>query len=516
MVHARVTGRGATAAGARAARRHAHRRPLRVAAKAVAEPTPLTNNKDERLVISQEELPDARVRCTVTVPEDVCMEAHAYVMKELAQVIKLNGFSGKRQPPTQLLINNCGKEEVQSALCERLLTTTIAEALSGVAERAIADTEMIETSREELLGNWRGDLLKPTGDITYAVLVDVQPEPVWKGEYTGMKVKVVVPTSEDDSYDRECAEAELQKKLRDMATLRVAFGKALTEGDVAILDMKAERVGETGGAAADKILEAASEGFRLDTAGGAETLPGLLGNILGMEVNESREFELEFPDTWAQETLRGVTAKFEVKLRELFLREMPDETQEGLPSQLVPGCNSMDEVRAALLEEQAEKTKGAKDQAEVDAIVAAMGECVDLAVPQALVREQGYEMYASRLLEAQMQGNLSREAMEQMTSEAMMNNYVKANTDLITRIVRNQLAVSALFKKEGMSLDPDEVEKEVEAASMQFKQAGQDYDADRVREQATDILETAKVIEFLKANNDVEYSYEPPPVTIGM
>ena len=55
-----------------------------------------------------------------------------------------------------------------------------------------------------------------------------------------------------------------------------------------------------------------SPGFQLDTEEGAFLLPGFVEAVLGLEAGQSKSFDLVFPETWQQESLRGVKARFSV------------------------------------------------------------------------------------------------------------------------------------------------------------------------------------------------------------
>lgn len=56
----------------------------------------------------------------------------------------------------------------------------------------------------------------------------------------------------------------------------------------------------------------ATVGFRLDTDEGGSFLPGFVEALIGIQNDESRSFDLTFPPTWEQESLRGLQARFTV------------------------------------------------------------------------------------------------------------------------------------------------------------------------------------------------------------
>ena len=53
-------------------------------------------------------------------------------------------------------------------------------------------------------------------------------------------------------------------------------------------------------------------GFHFDTEDGDKVISGFLDSIIGIQRGETKSFELVFPESWKQENLRGVHAKFTV------------------------------------------------------------------------------------------------------------------------------------------------------------------------------------------------------------
>lgn len=56
-------------------------------------------------------------------------------------------------------------------------------------------------------------------------------------------------------------------------------------------------------------------GFQLDTDEGASFLPGFVDAVIGIENGETKNFDLTFPQTWEQESLRGLQARFTVSTK---------------------------------------------------------------------------------------------------------------------------------------------------------------------------------------------------------
>lgn len=61
----------------------------------------------------------------------------------------------------------------------------------------------------------------------------------------------------------------------------------------------------------------ATVGFQLDTDEGGSFLPGFVEAVIGIQNGETRNFDLTFPQTWEQESLRGLQARFTVSAKSL-------------------------------------------------------------------------------------------------------------------------------------------------------------------------------------------------------
>jgi len=152
----------------------------------------------------------------------------------------------------------------------------------------------------------------------------------------------------DDATAQYDADKFWNDALKDQSTLRVVTDRGLVSGDAAVVDIEAVRVNDDGtdGAALQGMQQKA---FQLDTDGGNIKLPGLLENIVGMEVGDKKSFEIVFPGDWPQEYVRNVKAKFTVTVSELFGREFPKET-DALAEKIFPGSTSIADAKAKILD----------------------------------------------------------------------------------------------------------------------------------------------------------------------
>jgi trigger factor len=130
---------------------------------------------------------------------------------------------------------------------------------------------------------------------------------------------------------------------------------------------------------------------------------------------------------------------------------------------------------------------------------------MDVEIPHSLLEEQGRQMYAAKLIELQASMKLSKEQVVSLSSQEMVQNFLISQKHRISDSVKQTLAVAEIFKLEDLKVSKEELETEVENAIAEFKRYNQEYDEERVKEQAQELLEGQKVLDWLKEHAEITY-----------
>ncbi|KAL0320836.1 UNVERIFIED_CONTAM: Trigger factor-like protein TIG, Chloroplastic [Sesamum radiatum] len=397
--------------------------------------------------------PNSRVRLSVEVPAAVCDDCYRTVIKEFTKRSKVPGFRPGKNVPESILIGLWGKENVKKATIESILKRTLPHAMSSVSGRALEDSVRISTKFPEMESTYSS-----MKSLRYDVIVDVVPEVKWIPEDGYKNLKIVVEI--DKEIDAQtAAEQELRRRHKALGALRIVTDRGLQVGDVAILDISATTI-EQDESAAQSIPSAESKGscvmlmlsltrFQFDTEDGDKVLPDFLDSIIGIKRGETKSFPYTFPDSWKQEDLRGVRAQFTVK-----------ET---------------------LLQKFLEVEQTAKEQATDNAILDQLHKMVEVDIPPSLFEEQGRQLYGAQLLQIQANMKLNEQQLASLSSPKAVKEYLENQKDNITNIIKQNLAVGDIFKRENLQILTDELVKEVENSISEFKRHNQDYDEGRVK-----------------------------------
>ncbi|KAI4307948.1 hypothetical protein L6164_031072 [Bauhinia variegata] len=460
----------------------------------------LGTEKDQlpaELKVTETEEPNSRVRLQVEVPPLVCEDCYEMVIAEFTKQSKVPGFRPRKKVPESILVNHVGKKNVQKATVESILRRTLSHAMTSVTGRALQESVRIVTKFSEM-----EETYSSLGYLRYEVIVDVAPEIKWIPENGYKNLKIVVEIDSEIDAQR-ASEEQLRRRLKSIGSLRVVTDRGLEIGDLVVIDISATKIDQDESNMED-IPSAQSQGFHFDTEDGDKVLPGFVDAIIGIRPGDTRSFPLVFPETWTQESLRGVHAQFTVECKELFYRDLP-ELDDSIADKLVPGCTTVDQVKEILLQRCLEVEQTAREEATDNTILDVLSKMVEVDIPRSLFEEQGRQLYGANLLEIQAKMKLNEQQLASLSSPKAVSEYLEYQKDNITNLIKQNLAVVDIYRRENLQFSTEDLVKEVENSIAEFKRHNQQYDEERVKQQVQEILEAAKVLEWLKEHAEIQY-----------
>jgi trigger factor len=377
------------------------------------------------------ELPESRVRVEAEVPPDEVQKRLNQTAQSLGSELRIPGFRKGKVPPP-VVIRRIGREAV--------LEETIRSALGRWYVAAIDDAGIAP------IGDPKLDLGEPPQEgqpLTFSIEIGVRPK-AELGEYKGVEVERRDPKVEDEQIDAEVE--QLRERLARLDTV----DEAAENGDFVVMDYRGSIAGEggereffEGGEGRDQLLE----------LGSGRLIPGFEEQLTGASAGEERTVEVAFPADYPAPNLAGKDAVFEVTVKEVKRKNLPELDDEFAVE--AAGFDSLDELRADIrkrLEEGEEKQIDTEfRQAALDAAVA--NATVD--VPEQLVADRAREVFEQTMHSLSHQG-ISKDAylrIAQKTEEELLE---EAKPDA-EQALRREAVLTAIVAAEGIEVSDDEV-----------------------------------------------------------
>lgn len=288
--------------------------------------------------------------------------------------------------------------------------------------------------------------------VVFIAEVTVKPE-VELGEYKGIEVeKVEYNVTEED------IEKEIKNIQERNARIIEVEDRAAKEGDILTIDYKGSIDGEQfeGGTAENQNLEIGSGRF----------IPGFEDQLIGKNKDEEVEVKVTFPEDYQAEDLAGKEATFEVKIHEIKEKELPELDDEFAKD--VSEFDTLDELKndtKQKLEEQSENKEKAENE---NNVVEKVVENAEIDVPEAMVERQIDNEVNDFSYRLQFQG-LNIDKYFELTNTTMedLREQMKENAE---KVVKTDLVLETIGKKEGIEATDEEVEEEMEKMAKQYNQ----------------------------------------------
>lgn len=293
-------------------------------------------------------------RLSASIPQQTVRGEMVARLKKIGRTAKIAGFRlGKA--PLNLIEKHYGAEVHQEVLGEALQRSFAAE---------------VEANKLQVAGQPSYEVTAFTADaVEYNATFEVYPE-VTVGDLSAQAVNRTV-------YDLGDADVENTiLTLRKQRTMFVEVQRAAQEQDQVTLDFSGtlEGVVFAGGEAKDYPVQ----------LGQGRMLPEFEAAVLGMNVGESKSFDMTFPEDYHGKDVAGKQVTFTVKLNKVEEPQLPELTADfvksiGIEDGDVSKLNG--EIRVNLQRELSRRLKFINKKAAMDALLAV----TPLDVPKAVV-----------------------------------------------------------------------------------------------------------------------------------
>jgi trigger factor len=287
------------------------------------------------------------------------------VFRDLRKTARIKGFRPGKAPRS--ILEKQFAEHARGEVLQQLVQQTLFYAIEQ-ADLDIVTEPRLEPDEAPLQG----------ASYQYHATVEIRPQVELK-QVEGLKVDAPeLPEPDEDPIERHLE----QLRERQAEVVEEAEGVAAARAHVAVIDFRGTIDGEAfeGGSGEEVPFE----------IGADRAIPGFEDELIGLQVGDEKAFEVDFPEDYPAEEVAGKRARFEVTLKELKRRELPELDDEFAKD--VSDFESLEDLRADLRRRVEEGREQERKRLLRQSVIRAAIEANPFPVPASLVHQQLHSM----------------------------------------------------------------------------------------------------------------------------
>ncbi len=362
----------------------------------------------------------------IEIPADVVRREVEKVTNHFRRVARIPGF--RPGHARTALIRQHFRADIQNEVAQSLIPRFF-------------DTAVKEQNLT-VVGRPRFDDLKFEDDqpLTCKATFEVVPE-FELGEYKGLEVD-----EEPATIDEAAVDAALENIRERAATFEVVTDRPAADGDYVYVSYEGRNVKDS----AKAPIEARDAVVHL---GGEGTVAAFTENLRGVNPGETREFEVSYPDDFAQESLAGQTVRYRTEVQSIKKKVVPP-----LDDDLAKSVSESETLAALRAEVRTSLETDRKRQVENAAQKKLLGRLIeqhDFKAPEALVEAQ-----LDRKLE-RIVTQLMAQGIDPRKTEVDWRKVREESRPEAEKEVRGSLILGKIAKAESIEVSDEEVDEMV-------------------------------------------------------
>ena len=381
---------------------------------------------------SVDELEDSKVKITVEVDESTVDEAIDVAFKKIAKDIKLPGFRPGRVP-RKVLEAKFGQDYARSEALNELVGANYRSAVISHEVDTIDQPEVTITAGEE------------SGPLSFEAVVAVRPEI----QISGYKeLTVTIPPLE---ATKEEIDGQIDT-LREQASERNDVSRPVISGDYVTIDLSGSQDGEP-----EESLTAEDFTYEVGSGFVVETIDE---SLLGAKIGEIVEFEGDHPNE------EGAILSFRALIKQIEEKTLPELT-DAFIAELTEF-----ETVALLTEDTKIRIEESKKLQASNLLIEQIGtELAELTAedpPETLVQEQIQQQLQEMAMRMAQQGMQFEQFLEATGQD--IDSLAENMKEPAERVVKIDLALRAVAKAEGITVEESDVNEEITKLAEHFNQ----------------------------------------------
>jgi len=356
------------------------------------------------------------------------------------------------------------------------------------AEKAIRDIwpKTAEEQQIDGVGSPKVEITKiaPDNNLEFKVTVDTMPKIVLPD------LKTIIEPLGKEKVSSKVEKKEIEDSLQWLADSRATTAKVergAENGDLVNVNFKTFSEGK-------ELEESQSDNYPL-ILGKGHFLDGFEKAIIGLKAGEEKNFSVVAPADYWEETLRGKTLDFQVKMNEVMERKLPEVNDEF--AKTLGQFENIESLKKSI----EDGIQGEKDRAEGERIrgliLKNIADKVTVDLPDSLVNGELQAMLHDLKHQCEDHGlsfedylKQVKKTEEEITKDLRENAATKAKADLILRTVS---------KEQKFAANEDEVNVAVTEVLRSLGEETSELNSDEIKLYAKEMVIRRKTWEYLES-----------------
>ena len=424
-----------------------------------------------------ESLEKSSVKLTITVGKDDAQKEYDTLLTKYAKTAQIKGFRRGKVPPA-ILEQKFG-ESIRGEASMNIIENSLKEALETVEEKPLQfEPPNLEDDVELELGK----------DFTFTVTYDHYPE-IKIATYKGVEIEEQSVTIGAEDISRELEALQEQNSV----VLDKNDGGVENENIVTINFVE---IGEDG----EEVTGTSREDFAF-TVGSGYNRYKIDDELVGMDRDEEKIIQKEYPEDFEDADLAGKSVKLKVKVTQIKAKQLP-ELDDELAQDVSDEYKTMDDLKKAIRKRLRETADQHIRRANIESVLEKIRENTKIDLPESMVRaelEASWSNFIARsgLKEEQLERVL---AQQERTRQDLCEEWrPSAETSIATRLILN-----TILEEEKIEVPEEELEKEIaesaERSNMTVEQARQNFEQNNMIDYFRSQLLDRKMYDMLLEN----------------
>ena len=356
---------------------------------------------------------------------------------KVSEEVKIQGFRPGKVP-YEILKSKVGEMAILEQAARIAIDKTIGQAIKDQIVEQLVGQPQINITK-----------LAPNNPLEYKVIITIMPECKLQ-DYKNIEVKKTKVEVKDDEVEKIISE------LRESRCIEKISETAVNQGDKAIVDIKMF---------IDKVpVESGNSKGVAVIIGKDYIVPGFSNKLINAKRGDDLEFSLPYPTNFHQTHLAGKLVDFQVKVAEIYQRELPKLNEDFAKSF---GLSSIEELKSNIKKSILSEKEREEDQ-KIETMM--LGKIISQAkfgdIPEELIDHEAKVMIAEIEYNVTSQGGkfddyLShlKKTKDQLTLEILPN---------AIKCVKISLVIREIARAEKITVTDKEVKEEVDKLLKQY------------------------------------------------